>query len=378
MAHYLLSRGMAASIPLAQLRLNAAAVAAATTPLASAAAAAPPSFAEAPTAPTIYQYPEGCLELVPRGEVTRVRLNPQSSSSAIRGCTEVDTPLPAPLIHRIAAVHGFAETCNVIARHQDPRGLQHSLGRQLSSYLPDRSFSGKFILDFGCGSGASTNALARLLPDSHVIGVDFDAERIALAEAMSQTPNLSFRLSPGSGSLPAGLPPFDSIFMSAAYHHMLPAERKGLLPLLWKLLTPGGALLFSGTPHRWLPWEPDLTGLPLLNYLPDRAAALLGQHPPSRYRPSAAAAAAGDSHWRKLLRAGIRGASEREILNLLPASAQVLQPTLTQSRADHWRESAGPGPSPMLWVAKRLFRWTERRWGVVPSPYLDLVIRKLG
>lgn len=330
--------------------------------------------AGSPTAPTVYQYPEGMLELVPGAATTRVRLSPRAPGIVIHGLTELDTSLPAPLIHRIAACYGFTETCNVIARHEDPNQLERKLNRQLTSYFPNTTMSGRVILDVGCGSGESTYAMARLLPGCQIIGIDHDAERLALAEAMPSARNASFRLSPSSVALPAGLPHCDLVLMSAAFQHMLPLERKVLLPLLWKLLLPGGALLFTGTPHSWLPWEPELTGLLFLNYLPDRAAAFLGRHFSSKNE-----AANRDRDWPELLRAGIRGGSEREILNLLPASAEVLQPAHSASRADHWRESAcGTGPSPARWLATRLFRWTERRWGVVPSPYLELVIRKHG
>lgn len=354
---------MAASLPLAPYDFSAA-------------SAAP--YADYPTAPTVYQYPGGLLELLPQYRGFRVSLSSSSPAVRLRGRTEVETGLPAPLIHRIAATYGLAETAEVIARHQDREGLPRVLGRQLEAYFPHTNFAGKRILDFGCGCGASTRALAWLLPASEIIGVDFDLARLELAEAIlaAHEPapeNLAFRLCPSSLSLPSGLGPLDFVVMSAAFHHLLPAERRLLLPLLWKLLKPGGALLFSQTPHRWLPWEPEVTGLMLLNYLPDRLAGFLARHFSSQNEDSNR-----DRDWTDLLRAGIRGASEREIVNLLPATAEVLRPANSTSRADYWRDGMPEGPSPLLWAATELFRRTERRWGVVPSPHLDLVIRKHG
>src|SRR3712207_8585357 len=42
--------------------------------------------------------------------------------------------------------------------------------------------------------------------------------------------------------VPAGLGRFDHVVLCAVYEHLLPAERRGLLPQLWSLLEPGGLL----------------------------------------------------------------------------------------------------------------------------------------
>jgi hypothetical protein len=40
---------------------------------------------------------------------------------------------------------------------------------------------------------------------------------------------------------------------------------------LWRQLRLGGILFLNQTPHRYYPLEHHTTGLPLLNYLPERA-----------------------------------------------------------------------------------------------------------
>ena len=290
---------------------------------------------------------------------------------------DVVTWFPPDVVRGIAASHGFAWTAEVIARHQDPYYLERILKHQLYSYFPPSAFAGKRVVDFGCGTGASTFCLAHLLPDSHVTGVDFDETRLALARrigGLADLPNVSFLLSPSALELPAGLGSVDFVVMSAALQHMLPLERRTVLPLLWKLLPAGGSLLINQTSHRWFPLEPDASGLYLINYLPDRLAAFLARHFSSRDEE-----ANRDRDLLELLRAGLRGASEHEVLDLLPANTVVMQPVVQRSRANYWKAGAfKPGLGFARAAAAEVFGWTDRRWGAVPSKHLDMVVRKHG
>ena len=316
------------------------------------------------------------MEFVPVSGGFHIGLRPRLSGGFI-ALENVATWFPPDVVRQIALCHGFAWTGEVIARHQDPGYLERILKRQILSYFPPSAFKGKRILDFGCGTGASTFCLGRLLPESHITGVDFDATRIAVAERiaeLSDAPNVSFRTSPDSASLPKDIGSMDFIVMCATYQHMLPGERQTLLPMLWKLLSPGGALLVSETSHRWFPLEPDTAGLFLINYLPDRIAGFLARHFSSRDEE-----ANRERDLPALLRAGLRGGSEREILDLLPANTIVRQPAVQHNRGDYWKDGGDvPGLGLLRSLAAGLFRWTDRRWGVVPSKHLDVVIAKWG
>ena len=147
-----------------------------------------------PTAPTVFQYPDGWMEFVPVPGGFLVGLRP--SGSATR--EDILTWFPPDVVRGIAATHGFARTAEVIARHQDPPHLEHILQHQLFSYFTPAQFAGKRILDFGCGTGPSTFCLARLLPDSEVIGVDYDPARLALAQTLLRCPVTSRRRSAGT------------------------------------------------------------------------------------------------------------------------------------------------------------------------------------
>ncbi len=329
-----------------------------------------------PTAPTVFQYPEGWLEFVPVAGGFRVSLRPHQLGGFV-ALEDVVTWFPPDVVRGIAASHGFAWTAEVIARHQDPYYLERILKHQLYSYFPPSAFTGKRVVDFGCGTGASTFCLAHLLPDSQVTGVDFDETRIALARrigGLADLPNVSFLQSPSALELPAALGSVDFVVMSAALQHMLPLERRTVLPLLWKLLPAGGSLLINQTSHRWFPLEPDASGLYLINYLPDGVASFLARHFSSRDEE-----ANHDRDLLELLRAGLRGASEREVLDLLPANTVVMQPVVQRSRANYWKAGAfEPGLGFARAVAAEIFGWTDRRWGAVPSKHLDMVVRKHG
>src|SRR5438309_766029 len=153
---------------------------------------------------------------------------------------------------------------------------------------------------------------------------------------------LEFFLSPSGTALPAGLGEFDYIVLSAVYEHLLPEERRILLPRIWSHLKPGGVLFINQTPHRYSPIEIHTTGLPLINYLPDALAYRFTQHFCKRIN--------GDEDWPALLRAGIRGATIGEILRVLGGDAALVKPK--------------QGDQIDLWHGK-LSRSEERRVGKV-------------
>ena len=139
---------------------------------------------------------------------------------------------------------------------------------------------------------------------------------------------------PEPGELPADVGTFDFVVMSANYEHLLPDERRELMPLIWSVLRPGGVLFLNQTPHRWFPLESHTTGLPLINYLPDRVtsrAARLSKRIPA------------SDDWPTLLRKGIRGGSVTEVLATLRGHGG--EPTLLEpldgDRVDLWLQISG-------------------------------------
>lgn len=220
------------------------------------------------------------------------------------------TSYPLDLIEAILKIKG-PDLIEDIQREENKDALERKLKINLFSLIPPRSFKNRRILDYGCGSGTSSLVLARLFPNSEILGLDMAKSYLDVAEQKRKYYNLAncrFRLT-SSITLPLDLGVFDFIILSAVYEHLLPEERKSLLIQLWSLLRPGGILFIFDTPNRYIPWEIHTTGLPLINYLPNRIAWIIARRWSKRVDPKLS--------WEFLLRCGIRGASPREILQIL-------------------------------------------------------------
>ncbi|HZE60779.1 MAG TPA: class I SAM-dependent methyltransferase [Burkholderiales bacterium] len=230
------------------------------------------------------------------------------------------TAYPDELILEIYATkRGYV--CDEIRREEDPRYVERAIRHEVLGCIDAEAFRGKRILDFGCGAGASTLVMSRLLPPCELVGVELEERLLKLARLRAEylgRQALRFFHSPSGTALPAGLGTFDYIVLSAVYEHLLPEERGVLLPSIWRHLKPGGVLFINQTPHRYSPLEMHTTGLPLINYLPDTLALAYAKRFSGRIN--------GDEDWPALLRAGIRGATIAEIVHVLGGRATLLAP----------------------------------------------------
>ena len=286
----------------------------------------------------------------------------------------IETAYPPELIASVLDVKGPAWLCDEIRRDEDPTYVSHFLAESILSYVAPESLSGR-LLELGSGAGASSLNLRRLLPELQVVGVELLADHVGLARsraAFHGMDSIEFIHNPDGSQLPDGLGEFDFVILSAVYEHLLPVERRSLMPQVWRRLKPGGILFINQLPHRFSPLETHTTGLPLLNYLPDGLAHRAARRFSSWVDP--------DQTWDGLLRAGIRGGSVREILrDIGPDDAEVLEPTLrgNSDRIDLWFALSGRSRWP---IAKRIARTTmkglKRTTGVTFVPELSLAIRK--
>jgi len=298
-----------------------------------------------------------------------------------------ETEFGAPVIDYLVGRIGCSRLADVINRFED-KGVPATLKSQLFTYFPPDEFRGKRLLDFGCGKGASTFGIAKLLPETEVVGVELVPENVEIAQSIAKlqgVENARFICSPSGDRLPDGIGQFDYVMLCAVYEHLLPGERKTLMPLLWSAMKAGGAMFINQTPYRYFPLEHHSTGLWFVNYMPDGLAHVVSRkfakHDPSKYDP----AIQKSPHWDDHLRGGIRGATEWEIIrNLTRASsskARILQPRIecARDRADYWFHKTGQGRFRFL---KRMiatsFRLTDRFLGTVPSMNVEVVIRKEG
>jgi SAM-dependent methyltransferase len=289
-----------------------------------------------------------------------------------------ETRYPVELIAATLAVKGPGSLCDELRRDEDPGYVQAFLHSAMLGYVAPEDFDGRRLLDFGSGSGSSALVLARMLPRTEIVGVDLDARYVELARlraAHHGLQRLEFRVSPGPTELPAELGTFDFVSFSAVFEHLLPAERVTLLPRVWETLRPGGVLFLNQTPHRYFPVEYHTTGLPLLNYLPDAVALRVAR----RLSPRVGR----DEPWDRLLRRGVRGATEGEVLRVLREAGDgrplPLEPCRLgfADKLDLWHAAAGDVRHPLL---KRSVLVAYRGMNAVcrtdTVPGLNMAIRK--
>jgi len=289
------------------------------------------------------------------------------------------TDYPLELIEHVLRVKRPADLCDEIMRDENPLYIQHSFRWDILSYAGKEDFAGRRVLDFGSGSGASSMVLARMFPEAKIVGVELRSEFGELARHRAAfygvAGRVGFQVSPDSNSLPPEIGDFDYIIFSAVYEHLFPSEREVILPLLWSHLKPDGVLFLDQTPYRWFPIEMHTTGLPLINYLPDRLTLLCARRFSERVSL--------DASWPALLRRGIRGGTTREIISILNREgrkAELLNPSHlgVKDHIDLWYKNSSTMRKPLT---KKLMMWGFRAvmavTGVTMIPSLSLAIRKV-
>ena len=259
------------------------------------------------------------------GTVTISRINPKTAQlhvdpGAGRFATQTDwtTQYPDELIKSILNAKGACSLIDEVMRDECREYVQRALYWGLFAFIAKEQFQGKRLLDFGCGSGASTCILARQLPQTELVGIDLDSALLQVAQQRATYYGYSHRVtlvaSPDPRGVPDDIGKFDYVLFSAVFEHLLPAERHPLLTSVWSTLVGGGVLFINQTPNRRSFVEYHTTlGLPLINYLPDWLA--------ERYARSVSRRGLRDSTWEELLRAGIRGATRSELSAILESAS---------------------------------------------------------
>lgn len=164
----------------------------------------------------------------------------------------LETSYPLELIQLIIEAEGVLGLCFEIMRDEDHAVVQRFLENDLFAYFAPSDFDSKQILDFGCGSGASTVILARMFPDAVIIGIELFPARLSVARKRAEyykLSNVSFHQSPGGTELPDNIGQFDFVILSAVFEHLLPTERETLTPKLWSAVREGGYLFINQTPN---------------------------------------------------------------------------------------------------------------------------------
>src|SRR5665213_3599369 len=122
----------------------------------------------ASSTPTVLHCAEGSVEVHPlSGGRFRVVLNPVDKNLyiSLRSC---ETSLPLEVISDFLG-RSFQWLCDSLARHDDPLYVIKVLRTQIFAYFSPAALVGKRLLDFGCGTGASTLCLAAMFPETEVV-----------------------------------------------------------------------------------------------------------------------------------------------------------------------------------------------------------------
>ncbi len=325
------------------------------------------------------QHKNGNVELEPIGDGRlRVRVLMSDPNAFVTG-PEWTTGYPRELVSAILEVKGPAWLCDELQRDEDAAYVGNDFRHDVLGFIDPDDFRGKRVLDFGCGCGASTAVVSRLLPGAEITGVELDGPSLEIAKMRVVHYGLDstrLLLSPDPESLPPDIGDFDFILFSAVFEHLLPDERTRLLPKVWALLRPGGVLFLNQTPHRYFPIEGHTTGLPLINYLPDRMVHMLTDRFCGRIPRG--------TDWPTLLRMGIRGGTTGEVLEILRGTGEMprnLDPTKNGlgSHLELWEKSSrmrhtGTGHKVKAGALK-VFRTLT---GLTVVPNISLGIRKEG
>ena len=290
-----------------------------------------------------------------------------------------ETSYSIDLIRMIFKIDGVNATIHTIVRDEDPHYVQRLLRNDLFAYFDPDDFANKRILDFGCGCGPSTAILGRMFPTAEITGIELMPSAVEVAKEMAKfygMSNVRFLQSPSGDQLPPQIGEFDFVIMSAVYEHLLPRERAPVMQQLWNAVRDGGFLFINQTPNLLFPVELHTTMLPMINYLPDGVTLRMARRFSKRVKP--------DESWEQLLRKGIRGATEDEILGVLQQegfSPLVLEPRRNgiRDRIDLYYTNTNPNRLRIIKkIARVVIKGISTVFGKTIIPDLSIAFQKLS
>ncbi|MEU2183668.1 class I SAM-dependent methyltransferase [Streptomyces thermolilacinus] len=155
-------------------------------------------------------------------------------------------------------------------------GYRADLLRSARRLRLPRDGAGLHVLDLGCGTGASTQALLRAAPRARITAIDASAGMLRRALVKPWPGNVGFRHLTAERAATAGEGPYDAVFAAYLFRNVTDPDR--VLRVVRSLLRPGGRLAvheysLSGRPvHRAL-WTAVCRGviLPAGTLTGDRA-----------------------------------------------------------------------------------------------------------
>lgn len=136
-----------------------------------------------------------------------------------------------------------------------------------------KKLKGARILEIGCGTGISTQALTE--QGAKVIGIDVDEGSLKVAEDRLKFANLEAEfhyLNADQIGQKFKDKPFDFIIYYAVLEHMTIKERISSLKQAWEMLSEDALLVVLETPNRLWYYDSHTSALPFFDWLPDELA----------------------------------------------------------------------------------------------------------
>ena len=150
----------------------------------------------------------------------------------------------------------------------------HTFRTQVVPWLSSaRPLDGARILEIGCGTGASTVALAE--QGANVTALDIDEESLAVARDRCRLHGVAAEIRRANGAAIDELPAigqFDFVIFFACLEHMTYEERLTAMRATWSGLKPGALWCSIETPNRLWFFDEHTSFLPFYNWLPDELA----------------------------------------------------------------------------------------------------------
>ena len=125
----------------------------------------------------------------------------------------------------------------VLALTMREKRFRGEMLRRVEADLPE----GGTAVDVGCGTGTFALALKERRPDARVVGVDGDAEILALAQAKPGATEIEWREGLAQ-ELPVEAGGADVVTISLVLHHLLPEDKRKGLREMKRIIRPGGRL----------------------------------------------------------------------------------------------------------------------------------------
>jgi len=230
----------------------------------------------------------------------------------VRGPMSIRTSLAADTVQELHKITGDAWLVYNIKRIEKPDVIANNISAMIKAFPPTRA-DPKF-LDFGCGFGASTLAIARM--GWPVVGVDSDSKLLRLAERICADCRADDLVTLVEHADTANLPfadgEFDGVVASGVFEHIRHQERAIFAAECWRVIRPGGVLYVLGSPNRLWPVDGHTTGLPLVHWLPKWAAVPIVRRLCRRLERTCT--------WEELLDEGLVGVNVLGLLRSLPGS----------------------------------------------------------